>query len=171
MPVPTLDATVGGASANSYCTLVEAELYVSAKLYHDSWDNAENDDKTVALIWATRLLDEQVDWTGIKVSDTQALRWPRYDAWDRDGYEILSTIIPQWLKNATAEFAFHLLLKDRLQTMDDNVAGLTSVTAGSVSVSFDKMDRIDLFPPSVLSIIKDFATNATGGWQVPLIRR
>lgn len=167
----TIIATVGAVDANCYCTVAEADTYHDNMLYGTAWTDEDDDDKKIqALIWATRLLDEQVDWDGDKASTTQVLRWPRYNVYDRDGYVFSNTIIPQWLKNATAEFARHLLLKDRLQTMDDNVAGLTSVTAGPVSVDFDSMDRIELFPPSVLSIIKDFARMSSGGMVVPLVR-
>lgn len=166
----TLVATAGSASANSYCTVAEAEVYFEGRLYSTTWTDASDDDKPIALMWATRVLDEVCDWVGEKSAGSQALRWPRWDAWDKDGYNLAADTIPTFLKNATAELAFQLLAKDRLQTIDDSIGGLKSVTAGSVSVEFDKMDRIQALPQSVLNLIKGFTTNATGGWQVPLVR-
>ena len=168
--MPTLVATAGAVNANSYSTLAEADLYHEQHLYATTWTEADDDNKIIALIWATRVLDEEVDWSGTKSTNEQSLRWPRYDVYDRDGYALLNTTIPQFLKNATAELARHLLLKDRFQVMDENVAGLKSVTAGPVSVEFDTMDRIDLLPPSVLSMIKEFAKSGTGGMTIPLVR-
>lgn len=169
--MPTLIATPGATNANSYATLAEALTYHESHLYASVWENADDDQKIVALIWATRLLDEQQDWKGEKVSGLQALRWPRSYAEDCDGYSIDSVTIPLSLKNATAELARHLLTKDRLQVMDDNVAGLKSVTAGSVSVEFSSMDRIDLFPPSVDQMLRCLtSTSSVSGMIVPLRR-
>ena len=168
--MPTLVATAGATNANSYCTLAEANAYHESRLYTTSWTDADDDDKIIALIWATRMLDEICDWVGEKSAGSQALRWPRWDAWDKDGYSLDSSTIPTFLKNATAELAFQLILKDRLQTIDDNIGGLKSVQAGDVSVEFDKMDRIQELPKSVTNLIKGFTTNATGGGQIPLVR-
>lgn len=169
--MPTLIATPGADDANSYATVAEANTYHEAHLYMTAWENADDDNKVIALIWATRLLDEQNDWIGEKASAAQALRWPRSYAEDADGYPIDAATIPQKLKEATAELARHLLVKDRLQVMDDNVAGLESVKAGSVEVSFSSMDRIDLLPPSVDQMLKNLvAGGSSGGMIVPLRR-
>lgn len=171
MPTPTLIATAGAVNANSYATVAEADTYHDAHLYGTEWTDAETANKIVALIWATRLLDELCDWDGNKISRDQALRWPRSDVWDRDDYEIDNTTIPQFLKNATAELARHLLIKDRLQEMDENVAGLEMVKAGPVQVDFSSMDRIDALPPSVDQIVKDFIRGGgSSGMVVPLER-
>ena len=169
--MPTLIATPGAVNANSYATVAEADTYHETHLYMSVWENADTDQKTIALIWATRLLDEQNDWIGEKASAAQALRWPRSYAEDADGYPIDAATIPNGIKNATAELARHLLVKDRLQEMDENVAGLKSVEAGSVAVEFSSMDRIDLFPPSVDQMLKHFSRGASAnGMIVPLER-
>ena len=171
MATPVLIATAGDPNANSYCTVAEANTYHDAHLYGTVWSEAETAQKTVALIWATRLLDEMCDWVGEKINSTQALRWPRGGAYDRDDYELDNASIPRFLVNATAELARHLLIKDRLQEMDENVAGLEAVKAGPVEVNFSSMDRIDLLPPSVDQMIKDFSKGASGsGMIVPLER-
>ena len=73
MATPTLVATPGASNANSYTTVAEATAYFESRLYRSTWENADPADQTVALIWATRVLDEQIDWLGTKVSTTQAL--------------------------------------------------------------------------------------------------
>ena len=168
--MPTIVATAGATNANSYCTLAEANTYHESHLYASAWTDAEDDNKIIALIWATRTLDEMCEWVGEKVTQEQALRFPRYNVYDQDGFIQVHTAIPQWLKNATAEFARQLISKDRLQAMEDAIAGLKSVTAGPVSVTFDSMDRITVFPQSVQQIIAPYITNSTGGFQVPLVR-
>ena len=72
-----LDATAAGATSNTYITLADAELYYETRLHVSDWDNANDADKGAALVWATRLLDEWMDWDGSNYDDDQALRWPR----------------------------------------------------------------------------------------------
>ena len=168
--MPTIVATAGAANANSYATLTEAQAYHDVHLYADTWNNAEDDNKIIALIWATRMLDEVCQWDGVKVQQSQSLRWPRSWVYDQDGYVFPNDSIPQWLKNVTAELARHLLSKDRLQAMEDAIAGLKSVQAGSVSVEFDSMDRISALPISVQQMLEPYAKTSSGGWQVPTVR-
>lgn len=169
--MPTIVATAGATNANSYCTLVEANTYHESHLYATTWTDGEDDNKIIALIWATRLLDEQYDWVGQKVSSDQALRWPRADVTDRDGWEVSSTTIPQFLKNATAELARQLMTSDRFGTRDSAAAGIKSVQAGSVAVEFDSLDRIEVFPEAVESMVSFYTTGSQlGGIEVPLVR-
>ena len=56
-----LDATVGGSSANSYCTRAEGDTYHEAHLYATAWTGATSGNKDAALVWATRMLDEQIE--------------------------------------------------------------------------------------------------------------
>lgn len=168
-----LDTTVGGDNANSYSTLVEAAAFHEANpaTPTTAWADLEEQTRIAALIMATRVLDEQCDWIGTKKSATQALRWPRYDAVDQDDYPIANDIIPKALKHATAELAKYLVAQDRFATMDGQVAGLKSVQAGSVSVEFDKVDRIAALPPSVLSLLDDLMVGGSAsGFEVPLVR-
>lgn len=71
-----LDATVGGANANSYLTVAEADAYFAARLHSDVWDalsegegEGEGDStKEAALIWATRLFDSKIKTAWDKAS-------------------------------------------------------------------------------------------------------
>jgi hypothetical protein len=169
MPL-TLIATAGASNANSYMTVEEADAYHEAHLYASDWTAATMATKETALIWATRLLDEQCEWRGTKTTNEQALRWPRGGVSDMDGVAIDNDVIPTALKRATAELARHLLKSDRLQARDDARGGLQSVAAGPVSVTFDKVDRISLLPESVLSLLRPITTGSAGGLAVPLVR-
>jgi hypothetical protein len=169
MPL-TLIATAGAANANSYTTVEEADAYHDAHLYASTWTNATTEQKTAALVWATRLLDEQCEWDGTKATNEQALRWPRGGAYDADGVPFDVDEIPQSLKYATAEFARHLLASDRFQVRDDARGGLHSVSAGPVSLTFNMVDRIGLLPESVCSLVAPYMTGTGGGWEVPLVR-
>lgn len=169
--MPTLVATAGAVNANSYCTLAEGNTYHESHLYASTWTDGEDDNKIIALVWATRLLDEQYDWVGEKISSTQALRWPRSGVIDRDGWEVDFDTIPQFLKNATAELARQLMTSDRFGTRDSAQAGIKSVKAGSVAVEFDSLDRIEVFPEAVDTMVSFYTTGSQlGGIEVPLVR-
>ncbi len=162
MPL-TVITTPGASDANSYCSRAEATTYHEAHLYGSVWTSASDVNKDAALVWATRLLDEQIEWSGYAKSNEQALRWPRDGVLDRDGrFYFANTIIPPFLKNATAELARHLLAGDRTQ---ERSIGIQEVTADTVSVTFDKHDEKPFLPPSVASMVAPYGTikGHTGG--------
>jgi hypothetical protein len=153
--VPTIVATAGAANANSFQTLVEAQAYFDSRVAVAGWDNA--DDQNALLIMATRVMEMTLSpyrmfvppkggqsgyyrtrptWTGLPTSSTQALSWPRTGMYNRNGFAIADSVIPQDLKNAHAELAGALGTKDLMLDNDIAVQGITSVKAGSVSVSF-----------------------------------
>lgn len=166
-------ATPGAADANSYITSVEADSYHEARLHSDSWTGASATNKDAAIVWATRLLDIHMDWEGTKSDILQALRFPRLGTRDRDGELYDSTIIPQPLKDATAELARLLILADR--GIETGTEGLESLKAGSVGLAFDKSDRIGTIPDEVYQMVVSLgalnSVKATGTiGEVPLVR-
>ena len=84
----TIDATVGGANANSYLTLAAAELIIEG-LVQDAdvtaWASATTDQKNRALFTATQRLDRE-RFLGARATDTQALQWPRTGVRKPDTY-------------------------------------------------------------------------------------
>ena len=168
MAQPTIDTSPGADTANSYCTRAEADTYHDVHLYADIWRATEAWKKDAALIWASRLLDEQVAWQGTKVSASQSMRWPRSGVSDADGYAFSSDAIPAWLANATAELARYLLTEDRTA---ERGYGLQSVKADVVEVVFDSADEKPILPASVRSMIAAYGSVQGGasGW-VPLQR-
>lgn len=158
-----LDATVGGASSNTYCTEAEADAYFDARLpLPTPWEDAA--DPTAALAMAARILDalaqphryRQGDymvttrqWTGAAATSTQAMAWPRTGMFDKNGYAIASTVIPRDLKNAQAELAGQLIIADTTLDNAASVQGVKSVRAGSVSVSFSDIIDKHVLPDSV----------------------
>jgi len=110
MPL-AIDATVGGASANSFATVAEADTYLSYRLNSAAWTGA--DPKMQALVEATHELCAVNAWLGYRVTDTQALAFPRDEVENPDdptpGTYYLTTIIPQRIKDATCELALEFL--------------------------------------------------------------
>lgn len=167
----TLDATVGGASSNTYATLAEANTYHDAHVYYENWTNASTDKKNRALAMATRLLDDNVRWTGSVVNDTQALRWPRNGTYDADGILQGSDAIPQDVKDATAEYARHLIQSDLTATPDTQ--GFKEMKVGELELVVDPADRdrIGLMPEVVRKMIEHLGTvKSQVGFQARVIR-
>lgn len=103
---PTLDATVGGASANSYQDVADATAYFANTLFSEQWAALSSDVKAQALITATQWL-ETLAYTGTRVTTTQRLEWPR-DATSSKGLTADSNTIPDELLAAQAELALAL---------------------------------------------------------------
>ena len=56
----TLDATVGGANANTYITLDDANSFIEGLVLSDDaagWDGSSNDNKNRALFTAAQRID------------------------------------------------------------------------------------------------------------------
>ena len=107
----TIVATVGDATANSYVTLDEMTTHMEGRLNSDTFDAATTDNQNRALAEATRWLDTAM-WQGYRVTDTQALSWPRQWAYDPDSPVqdyFATTVVPERLKRATYELAFAFL--------------------------------------------------------------
>ena len=84
----TLDATVGGANANTYITLADANSFIEGLVLSDdaaAWDGSSNDNKNRALFTAAQRIDRE-KFLGARVDDTQALEWPRSGVRKPDTY-------------------------------------------------------------------------------------
>lgn len=143
----------GLETANSYATAAEGDAYHQQHLWATDWTSATQEEKESGLVWATRLLDEQVQWYGQQSNiDTQALSWPRIGVYDKDGVNLIGfATIPTWLKYATAEMARYLISVDR--TLEPDSKGIKFMGAGPLQISFDKADIRGILPRSVISIV------------------
>ena len=110
MSVVVEDGT-GLETANSYISLADADTYHSDR-GNATWAAAASDAiRNAALIKATQWLDGQYRsrWVGFRKTDDQALDWPRYDAYDSDGYYLDSDSIPTRITYAQAEAALAIV--------------------------------------------------------------
>jgi len=172
----TIDTTVGGASANSFSSLAEAQAYLDGKLPSPTaWDAAVADTQNRALVSATRWLC-RLPWIGQRVDATQALEWPReyaLDPDDPDGNDFDTDELPQAVKDATAELASLMVAAG---TTD--IAGLDpndGVKRKKVDVleteffePFHRVTGLDKYP-TVSELIADLL-ESTGGPSVRVVR-
>ena len=118
MPTP-IDATVGGADANSFMLESEVDTYLDDRLNADAWNaETDGDQKIRAMIEATREIT-RLSYIGKRTDDIQELSWPRFEAENPDlpdSDDGLGAItfydddeIPDRVKNAQAEYALEFL--------------------------------------------------------------
>ena len=126
----TVDATVGGAEANSYLTVADADDILDLRLGTSAWSSASTDDKGRALIMATRDIDSN-RFQGERISSTQVLEFPR--TYQREA----ATEIPRDIQFACAEQALWCLQNSatggRSERQQLRAEGVTSYTVGSLS--------------------------------------
>ena len=161
----SIDATAGGASANSYITLTEANTFVEAMISSSDvskWTTGEDDSRNRALAAAAQRLDRE-RFLGARATDTQALQWPRTGVRKPDTYVntyatgfpfrisddyFTDEEVPDQVKRAQIEMAVYL---------KNNVDGISlggledfkNVKIGNLDVTPDKAGAIgaDRVPP------------------------
>lgn len=163
MPLPTLDATIGGVNSNTYATLAECEAYLDTRLNSLAWTNAGSEDKTRALLMAAERL-QGLNWHGDRVNTTQRLAWPRWGVVKRDGLPFfsvgyysgwgygdsyLTTEIPQPVKDAQCEWALALL--EGFSGSPE--AAMDSFTADGLSIKFRDQPRPGGLPERVSQLL------------------
>ena len=161
----TIDATAGGASANSYMTLTQADTYVEAMISSadvTAWSTGDDDLRNRALTAAAQRLDRE-RFIGAKATDTQALQWPRTGVRKPDTYVnnyatgfpfrisedyFTDEEFPDQIKHAQIELAVYL--KNNVEGISlGGLEDFKNVKIGSLDVTPDKTGAIgaDRVPP------------------------
>jgi hypothetical protein len=148
----------GLSTAESYVSVTDADTYHSNR-GHTTWTGTDAV-KEAALRVATAYIDGTYRrrFVGTKYSAEQALAWPRSGAVDADGWPIDEDVIPQALKDATAEAALRELVTPGSLNPDLSAGGAVEskrVKAGPVETettyrsnatvgrtTFDLLDQI-----------------------------
>lgn len=156
--MPTIIATPGAVDANSYVTLAEADAYHGTRLFNSAWTGATQANRETALIWAARILDRE-NFLGYRTAESQSMRWPRVDVYDRDGYYINANVVPQFLKNAQSELAFLLVQADR--TVESGTEGFKKIKVGSIELEIDGHDRVKAISPEINQMLTGYVESGT----------
>lgn len=75
----------GKVDANAYADVDDSDVYHDGHLYATAWDSATAEQRVKALVMATRLIDAEYQFGGVRARIEQALQWPRSDCRDPDG--------------------------------------------------------------------------------------
>jgi hypothetical protein len=152
MAVTLIKETGAGlTNANSYASVADGDAYANERLRATDWTAATSDDKARALIMATRLIDQEIQFNGYKGSQTQALQWPRRLCPDPDsdqlsiilggsvssGPYLPENVVPLAVVQATCEMAIQNLKAERLG--DSQGEGIKSLEiTGALAVEFSQ---------------------------------
>lgn len=147
--MPTVDSTVGGASANSYVAVADADAYFLDSFGRSLWATAS--EKEALVITASRILDQYMDWNGLKTDSNQSMEWPRTGAYNKAGQAIDSTIVPGPVKFAVYELAYYLLENGGLTYENQS---LESVKVGAIALRFDQKLKELGIPGFVIALIQ-----------------
>lgn len=167
---------------NSFVTVSEADEYFQLRLNSDAWLDGDCDKVEQALVTATGIIDNLV-WSGTATPTTSyPLSWPRdieyydskfgdYVTLEDDRTDSSEGTIPEDIKTATCELAFHLLTN--MSTIEGNSTGSNKVkdlTVGSIRMIFDINSGESNFkqlPDSIyLTINKYLGTESAGSRSV-----
>lgn len=153
----TFDATPGGETSNSFCTVEQADDYFAGRLFVDQWDALEDTDKEKALVMSsTRINGER--FSGRMTDPDQALQFPRETIFDKDGFAYDSGVIPQGLINAVCELAlFYLDRADEGIVTEHELHDaqyLESFKVGPLDYKFKKGAKADELPMPVQRELK-----------------
>ena len=165
MGTSAIVATAKSATANSYCTLAEADQYQDDRpAVSTTWADASENSKIRALLWATKLMEACFEWTGYASTTTQALGWPRMGLLERIDVSLDSDTVPSEIKNAQSEFARQLLVSNRAQDSDIESDSIKSVKAGSIALEFDSSAAYNKVVPDAvyLMIPQDWFSSVRG---------
>ena len=152
----------GKADANSYASVADGDAYHDGHLYASAWTAATADNKAKALVFATRLIDAERQFSGVKASDVQALQWPRAACPDPDAAAFLaSDKVPPVVVMATCELARELLLQDRTAAVPGE--GLKYQNVGTTQTGYDKSDKRPVLSHLVQSLLAKYGAAVRRG--------
>ena len=151
----------GKADANAYADVADGDAYHDGHLYASAWSGASAGDKAAALVMATRLIDAEYQFNGVRANDDQALQWPREGCRDADGEDELgSDAVPRVVADATCEMARELLIADR--TAAPAGEGLKYANVGTTQTGYDKTDRRPVISQVAQSMLAKFGSLVGG---------
>ena len=130
----------GKADANAYANAADCDAYHEGHLYATAWVGATAEQKDAALVMATRLIDAEYQFGGVKATFAQALQWPRTECRSPDDEdELPSNAVPKAVLDATCEQARELLIVDRTAAPEGE--GLKYFFDASSQKGYDKDDK------------------------------
>ena len=166
----------GKVDANSYASAADGDAYHAGHLYATSWTGATADNKAAALVMASRVIDAEFQFNGVKANVAQALQWPRSDCRDPDAVAtsgssgvVGSNVVPKAVLDATYELARELLTLDR--TAAPPGEGIASDWTSTAGKKYSKTDVRPILPRLVQSLLAKYgASSRQGGGAVKLVR-
>ncbi len=159
----------GMPTAEAYCSVAEASSYHSAR-GNAAWEalDSEVQEQTLRAASAYMVGEYRMRWAGVRLTEAQALDWPRSLVPRRDvafGAYYPNDAVPAEVKAACASLALRAvtapLLKDQTQRK-------SSVTVGPISTTYESGSKIATTYAEVDAMLKPFLSVRSG--QIRLVR-
>ena len=158
----------GKNDANSYASVADADAYHEGHLYASAWTGATSPDKEKALVMATRLIDAEYQFGGVRAVSGQALQWPRVSCLDPDaddelisGRYVRSNVVPRGVSDGACEMARELLVADR--TAAPAGEGLKYENIGTTQTGYDKSDKRPVISHVAQAMLAKYGSLLKGG--------
>lgn len=162
----------GKSDAESYISVADADTYFTNR-GNATWAALTTQQKEESLRKAADYMLQAygLRWSGVRVLDTQALDWPRYNVPRKDAAAMSygqpfydSHAVPAPVARACAELAVRASAAD---LSPDQAAQVKSETVGPISVVYADGARQDTFYKAVDQMLAPFLQ---GGGSVPVVR-
>ena len=165
----------GFTNSNAYADVAGGDAYHEGHLYASAWSGASAGDKAAALVMASRVIDAQMQFRGVRAVGGQAMQWPRAACRDEDadpdvGWGFVAVDeVPKAVVDATCELARELLIVDR--TGAPVGEGLSYSNVGTTQTGYKSEDRRPILPELVQSMLAKFGVLVKGrSGSVRLVR-
>ena len=165
----------GFSDANAYADVADGTAYHEGHLYASAWSGASAGEQAAALVMASRVIDAQMAFRGIRAVGGQALQWPRAGCRDEDADPDVASgfvpvdEVPKAVVDATCELARELLIVDR--TGAPVGQGLSYSNVGTTQTGYKAEDRRPILPELVQSMLGKFGVLVSGrSGSVRLVR-
>ncbi|MEI7733721.1 MAG: DnaT-like ssDNA-binding protein [Verrucomicrobiota bacterium] len=171
----TKEDGTGKYDSNSYADVADGDAYHEGHLYGTAWTGATEEQKAVALVMATRLIDVEFQFNGGRVKTEQALQWPRAECpdpdrvtarvaplrWIRDDYLAFDRV-PKAVVDAACELARELLVMDRTAAPPGEGV-LKQHNADFSETTYSKTDTRQIIPALVRTMLGKYGALLSGG--------
>ena len=147
------------AGAESYMTVADSLTYHS-NLGNNTWATITTTQQEQALRRATNYMTQAYrgKWKGVRVTETQALDWPRSGVTVED-FEVADTIVPNEVKNACAELALRAAAGELLS---DRKRAKVRVQVDVISTEYDRFSSHATKYEAVEAMLKPYFKYESG---------
>ena len=149
---------------NSYVSIAEAEAYFEDRVNADEWfDDFTDVQREQSLVTSTGVLDD-MRWSGYAVEEAQDLAFPRVVTYfdPRVGRSIsIDNIVPQRVKTAQIELAFHLLQNEDVL---NNAPSVESLAVGTITLT--DLRGASVIPARIRRIVAPLLMNSSNAVYV-----
>ena len=172
-----VETGVGLADAESYISVVDADIFHARRGREATWSELDTAVKEVALRLATEFMEQiyRARWKGVRMQATQALSWPRayvytesflHGAVGEFPYLVPDDVVPVEVKRACAELAFKSLAEELAPDLE---RGVKREKIGPLETEYDLATPQSKRFRSVALLLSPYL-DAAGSFSIELVR-